>query len=306
MRLTAAVQGYRLACEGANRSTDTLDWYRQKLQVFEEFCRKEKLTQVEDITAAHVNTFSIALRKRQWHGKPLSDYTVHGYIQVVKGFLGWASREELVDERTVRRIGLPHVEQRVIRPFEEHHINLLYGVAETHYNIPCRHRDRAIIALLTDTGIRAAELCSLTLDCCDTGRQPYIIVMGKGRKQRRLPLGKEPARLLHMYIHRWRPKTDHDRVFCGRGGNVLTEGGLAQIIYRLVREAGEEYFSTVRPSPHTFRHTYAHTFMKHGGDLLSLSRLLGHSNVQTTENYLRSFSSLDAHQPFSVFSTLRH
>lgn len=303
MKLTGAVSGYRLACQAANKSGRTLEWYEQKLRIFVEWATEEGIHTVEQVQPRHVQAFSMALRT--WT-PPLADYTVRGYVQTVKGFLSWAAGEDLIEDKVPRKISMPKVEEHLLQTLSVPQINLLYDAASTHRYPWARHRDRTIIAVLLDTGVRASELCGLTTTLCnESGREPCITIMGKGRRQRQLPIDSKTASLLHMYLNRWRPDVGHDFVFCGRDGVPLTRGGLHQIITRLEREAGEERFDGVRVSPHTFRHTFAFMYMKNGGEILRLSRLLGHRNVLTTENYLKQFGSLDARTGISVFSLMK-
>lgn len=306
MRVTAGVSSYRMDCEARNLAEDTLRWYEHKLALFVRWCEEAGVSMMEELTNSHIQAFSVWLRDRRGRtGELLTDYTVRGYVQVVKGWLAWAAQEEIVDARLGSRVTLPKVEKKLIRAFTKEQIAALYRACQTHRVKWSRYRDEAIVALLLETGLRADELCSLTVgNCLVTEREPSIIVSGKGRKQRILPVGKQTARLMHNYLTRWRPENEGDYVFVGGRSGQLTPDGLAQIIYRLTETAGTDLFVGVRYSPHTFRHTFAYNYMKQGGDVLRLSRLLGHSNLQTTENYLREFGSLDSRTGISIFDTM--
>src|SRR5260370_17961721 len=149
-----------------------------------------------------------------------------------------------------------------------------------------------MLAVLLDTGVRAAELCTLTLgDVTFTPDDAYLLVHGKGRKQREVPLGRTSRRLLHAYIHRVRPTVGEQHVFLAKGGGALTPNGLDQLLYRLRRRAGDGHFTGVRVSAHTFSHTYAVRSLEAGADIYKLSRLMGHSTVSTHAAYLTAFTT---------------
>ena len=154
-------------------------------------------------------------------------------------------------------------------------------------------RDKAILAVLLDTGIRAGELCGLMLDCVHiTAKEGYLKVMGKGRKEREVPLGIKSRRLLHEYLKRFRPAvTDEDHAFLGHQHEPLSVNALDQMLYRLGRRAK---IKGVRVSAHTWRHTFAINFLAQGGDVYVLSRLMGHESVQVTEVYLRAVQASQA------------
>jgi integrase/recombinase XerD len=142
---------------------------------------------------------------------------------------------------------------------------------------------------LADTGMRAAELTSLTLDAVHFEEDgAYLKLRGKGRKEREVPMGRLSRRLLHAYIHRSRPANTSTALFLAKSGSALTPGGLDQLLYRLRDRAG---VAGVRCSAHTFRHTHAVRSLEAGQDVYRLSRLMGHSTVSTTEGYLKAFSA---------------
>lgn len=135
-----------------------------------------------------------------------------------------------------------------------------------------------------------------------TTEDAYLVVNGKGRKQREVGLGKHSRQQLHRYIYRFRP---HDSglpdVFVTRDHKPLRPEALDRMLYKLRDRAGIE---GVRVSAHTFRHTYAVSYLKNGGDIYKLSRLLGHTSVVITENYLRAFEARDARRGLSVLDEM--
>jgi len=266
----------------------TRDWYEQKLGIFRDWAEQEHLAMGE-IRSVHVKRFTESLRTRAnpRTGASLSDHTVKGYIQVVKGFLTYCAKEE-VNKRV--EIEMPFVEDTPVEVFTKEHIRRLMAACGQENFTKLRVRDQAVLATLLDTGIRAAELCTLTLDRCFLNvPEPYIDVLGKGRKRREVGLSPSAKRYIHRYVTRFRTSDNSVyNVFIGRRGQPMTPYGLDQMLYRLRDWAG---ITGIRVSAHTFRHTFAVHYLLAGGDIYMLSRILGHGSVKTTEIYLRAVKS---------------
>lgn len=272
-------------------------WFQSRLNAFIEWAEYQGVTEIEDITAPLVRRYIEQRRTLPSKtGKPLSSHTLHGHVRALKDWLNWAVREDLLDEKVVKRIDLPKREQKVIPVFTSKQIDLLFAACERGETPEQIARDKAILAVLIDTGIRANELCTLTLDRVFFAEgEAWLLVNGKGRKQREVGLGKQARQLLHRYIHRYRrAPRDEKGVFIAKGEKPLTSFGLDQMLYRLRDKAGKEHFQGVRVSAHSFRHGYAVAYLQNGGDIYKLSRLMGHSSVQTSEGYLKAMKARDA------------
>ncbi len=157
--------------------------------------------------------------------------------------------------------------------------------------------------LLLDTGLRASELCSLTLDDVKLDDGYILVRQGKGQKWRTVgPLSKRTIRALRTYRNVWRPKQQPacDAFFISREHTGLSHNTLCELTTRLARRAGVPV-----GNPHAFRHSYARSQAEAGADVLAISRLLGHSSLLITQHYLQSFSSEQARrQVKSVVDTL--
>jgi site-specific recombinase XerD len=290
MHVHQAVEDYKYAITG--HTPRTQGWYVQKLDHFSAWCQ-EQCVELEELKPVHLRRYLDHLRSTPSArtGKPLSTYTIHGSAQVIKGFLHWCKRDELIEERTYTRIRdnveMPKVEHTVIETFSDEQIKRLLVACGREESPALQVRARAIISLLIDTGIRAQELCTLTMDNLHLSpNDSYIKVYGKGRREREVGLGPNARQAIHRYVTRFR-KNPYGLpwVFLGKSHQQMTNDGLDRLIYRLRDAAG---VVGVRCSAHTFRHTFAVNYLMHGGDIYSLSRLLGHSTVSTTEIYLKS------------------
>jgi site-specific recombinase XerD len=316
MKLIDAIKGYLLSRKVQGCTEKTLIWYRQKLLFFCEYIQNEQdVTTLNKITITHLRLFVDHMQQTKSgvnnphnHGSMdsnLSDLTVKGYVQVIKGFFSWCVSEEppLLRKNPAASLKLPKVGEYLIKTLEEHHVEDLLAVCDI--STPLGFRDHLILWLFLDTGIRLSELCTLTLDrvFIRLSSAPYIKVLGKGRKEREVGLHDTTAELLWKYIHMYRHPHDTSEqvVFINRYGKPLTPTGIGQIILDMKKRAGIE---GIRVSPHTLRHTFARTYLARGGDLGKLSRLMGHSKVSTTEHYLKDFNSRDARVDQSDFSLM--
>lgn len=281
--------------------------YRIRLKSFVAWCEEQGL-QLEALNARHIRTFVDAISQRKGiTGGPIKSSTVRLYALTVKIFLSWCAQEddfeESISPKMLARVQLPKEEQTVIETFTPEQLEALLRATEKQ---PFAIRDKAIVSVLIDTGVRAGELVGLTLSCVwlDT-EDSYIKVTGKGRKQREVPLGRTARIALRRYITRYRqkPKNKADQhVFLSRTCEPLTISGLEQIIEQLAEHAR---IRGVRCSPHTFRHTFACSYLLNGGDLYKLSRLLGHASLQISGRYLGAVKAKQARQGQSVLDHLK-
>jgi site-specific recombinase XerD len=292
MELAAAFTEFAYA---KDHTAESRRWYKCRLGAFMAWAQAQGVTDIEDVTAPIVRRYIEHRRTTPCKtGKPLDSHTLHGHTRAIRALLNWAAQEDLLDEKVAHRVSLPKREQKVLGLLEPAQVERLLQACEGSETPEYVARDKAIIAVLLDTGIRAAELCGLTLPHVTfTPDDAYLLVDGKGRKQREVSLGRTSRRLLHAYLYRHRPRmegtgTDAARVFLAKGGTALTPSGLDQLLYRLRDRSG---IAGVRCSAHTLRHTYAVRSIEAGVDIYRLSRLMGHSSVATTEGYLKAFTS---------------
>lgn len=307
MELKSALDAYFFSKELQPRSRE---WYAAKLTAFIAWCQEHTCTvhqnqtrQVEDLQTTHVreylNHLQVTPSSALNHvGTPPGTQTVHGYARAIRAWLNWCIGEDLVAERVTKRLEMPKREQNLIAIFTNEQIAELLAACKTRYTAEhyrwLAERDKTILAVLLDTGIRASELCDLTMDRVRLGQESsYIVVNGKGLKQREIGVGTRTRQQLHRYIYRFRPSAQVPYVFLTRQGTRLHSDGLSGILYQLKLFTG---IKGVRCTPHDFRHTFAYNYMQAGGDVLHLSRILGHTSLTVTAEYLRSFQSRDARQ----------
>ncbi len=147
---------------------------------------------------------------------------------------------------------------------------------------PTSRRDRAILELLYSTGIRVSEL--VALDWRDIDRHAEVVrVLGKGRKERVVPVGDTALAAIADYRSRWPAsrRRDQDAVFLNARGTRLTTRSVARIVERWVAKAS----TRMHASPHAFRHSFATHLLHAGADLRAIQELLGHATLSTTQRY---------------------
>lgn len=289
-KLAPTVTHYLTYLDTLNRSTRTRAWYRQKLEVLLPLLAEAGATDADSLTMRVIREAIGAVQRRG-----VSARTVCGYVQVLKSWVHYlGEEEELVSPVLYKRIQLPKVPQRLIKAPDDETIAALFAATKWHRAPWMTARDQAILHVLLDTGVRASELCGLTMRGLrlDTPSDPHLIVIGKGDKERGVgPLSYATIRSLRRYL-RVRRETSCDRVFVNRLGQPLTIYGLDRLLYRLRDQAGLAGEAEVRA--HVFRHRFALDKLRAGWDIKRISLLLGHASVTTTEVYLRDFQQAEA------------
>ncbi len=216
MRLPDAIDAFVLT-KATSVSEKTLGWYEQKLTHFAGWAKYQSppVLRMEDVTVHVVRRYLDAAKRSATGqgGKPLSSYTMHGYAECVKMLLYRAVREEVVPDKFSKRLEMPKVAKKVVQTFSPHEISVMLDVCEQQPYPALVWRDKATIAVLVDTGIRASELCGLTIERVSlTAHGGQLRVHGKGDKQQDVPLRSKEARvLLHRYVTRYRERLDTEQ-----------------------------------------------------------------------------------------------
>jgi site-specific recombinase XerD len=250
------------AAEGA--SPRTVEWYQMILvRAVRRFGERRP---VDAIPAAELRAWLLELRTT------LAPESIAGYVRGLKAFGNWCATEELAGAGGFRALRRPKVPHRLIAPFSDPELRSLLAVAS--------ERERALSLVLLDTGLRLSELASLRVG--DIRPDGTLHVMGKGAKERIVPIGATARRALVRYLATRQPVKAGDPLFCGRWGRALTARGIQLAIARLGRRAAV----VTRCSPHTFRHTFARGYLVNGGDVFSLQQILGHTTLDMVRRYV--------------------
>jgi len=296
--LARTIDDYLQDHEGGNSSRKTLEWHHTALGLLQTFLQEERgITLVAEVDASDISAWFAYLRKASGkHGRPRAERTIQTYARSVRAFFHWLVRREIIERNPFDRVVFPRVGKPLIQTIEpEEFEQLLLACAPPGESGPMADRaavrNRAILWLLYDTGIRVSELCGLRLGDFDR-RHGLITVRGKGSKERRVALGANCLRNLLYYLDRHRPNEEElaewgsageDHVFLAETRTPLTKNGVEMLFSRIRKRAG---ITDKRISPHILRHTFAVRYLVLGNDPFSLQELLGHEDMTTVKNYM--------------------
>ncbi|MFC2069054.1 tyrosine-type recombinase/integrase [Chloroflexota bacterium] len=212
-------------------------------------------------------------------GEKLSPHSVASYARSIRSFWAWLKREGFIEHNPFKRVKVPKAPRKIVNTFSVEQVNSLLKV------IPVKHhsgyRDYAIVITLYGTGLRSSELTGLKLEDVDLG-SGQIRVMGKGGKQRSVYMSATVFKVLFKYRHNWRPKVKSEYLFIHENGQPINRYYLAHRLHAYGKKAK---IKGIRCSPHTFRHSFAVGYLRSGGDVFTLQRILGHSTLEMTRHY---------------------
>jgi integrase/recombinase XerC len=260
---------YLAAERGA--SVHTLRGYAADLAELKGFLRTAK---VAGVTAADARTLRAYLA---WlHGRGLAKSSIARKLATVRSCFRFMARREIVDVNPARQLTSPRLPKRLPSVLPKDESKDLLDAPAT--DSESGRRDRALLELLYASGLRAAECCGLDLEDLDR-RHGTVRVMGKGSKERVLPVGEVALDALDAYLDR--RGGGHGPLFRNARGGRLTTRSVQSIVGRRARAAG----LARRVTPHTLRHTFATHLLGEGADLRLIQELLGHSRLSTTQRY---------------------
>jgi integrase/recombinase XerD len=208
--------------------------------------------------------------------------TIARRLSAVRSLFAYLNREGVTSIDPAAVVATPKLPSRLPRTVPTDLLSLLLDSPSP--DTAAGLRDRALLELLYATGARVSEVAGLDLGDLDLGGA-RVRVLGKGSKERDLPLHREAVARLHSYLRDGRPdlrpKAGEEAVFLNRGGGRLTDGGIRRMLKRHLDFLGEASGIT----PHTLRHTFATHLLEAGADLRSVQELLGHVALSTTQIY---------------------
>jgi len=291
LELTSLIDLYAATKQTEGRSPKTIGWYRNMLGRFERFVSNGHPARLSDLSIDDARAFVASLQSKtsryQDHPflKPkdggLSPHTIHGYVRSLKAFSSWLAEEGLTDTNIFSRLKRPKLPDSMIEILSDDELQQLFDCMNP--NRPYGARMYAMCLVLLDTGIRASELCTLSLE--NTYLDDDVLkVVGKGNKERMVPFGSTTKRALVRYVTVWRPEPLDDQtteLFLSIDRVPLTTGALRQAIKRVGKRAG-----IPRLHPHLFRHTFAVRYLMNGGDVMTLKLILGHTTLDVTQMYM--------------------
>ena len=260
-------------------SANTVSAYRRDLLKFDEFAKKRKLG-LEAVRSDDLVDFLSSLYRQK-----LESRTVARHLVTLRNFFRFAQAQELIAEDPSLHLESPKIRRSLPGYLRLEEVEKL--LARPDEKTPLGLRDRAMLEVLYSTGLRVSELISLRV--MDVDRATGCIrCIGKGDKERIVPIGKKALALVERYLRDARPKLVGKKqqpqaptLFINRRGGPLSRVGVWKILSAYGREAGLR----VALTPHMLRHSFATHLLERGADLRSVQLMLGHSDISTTQIY---------------------
>lgn len=258
-------------------SLNTLEAYSRDLNRYVGFMEGRGTSGIKSITSNDVIAFLGNLRNNG-----LTPNSVNRTLAALRGFYKYLIREKVLESNPIAHIELAKVWMRLPDTLSRNEMDQLLEQATV--ESPLGMRDRAMLELMYATGIRVSELISISMNSINW-QVGFLIVIGKGNKERIVPVGQSALNYITRYISEGRPKllkhTMTNVLFVNRSGRGLTRQGFWKIVKKYATKAGLEH----KVHPHTFRHSFATHLLEGGADLRSVQVMLGHTDISTTQIY---------------------
>ncbi len=256
---------------------NTLLAYRRDLEKYTAYLSQKKVKDSPQVRRAHVTDFMLDLKKHE-----MSATSICRNLAAVKMFHRFLVRENLAQDDPTALVDTPKLWKRIPSVLNQAEIEAMIAAASGR-GIQ-QIRDQAILEIFYGSGLRVSELSDLKTTSVnfDVG---FVRAVGKGSKERIIPLGTKAREALQKYLLRARPQLlknkTHDVLFLSRLGEKISRQSLWAVIKLYARRANIK-----KPiKPHTLRHTFATHLLEHGADLRSVQEMLGHADIATTQIY---------------------
>jgi integrase/recombinase XerD len=260
-------------------SPNTVAAYRRDMVKFDEFAKKRKLT-LQKVTRDVLVDFLASLYRQK-----LESRTVARHLVTLRNFFRFAQLQDLIPADPSLNLESPKIRRSLPGYLRLEEVELL--LSQPDEKTPLGLRDRAMLEVLYSTGLRVSELVGLRVMDLDIG-VGCVRCIGKGDKERIVPIGKKALTLVDRYLREGRPKLIGKgkqalatTLFINRRGSPISRVGVWKILSAYGRQAGLRVGST----PHMLRHSFATHLLERGADLRSVQLMLGHSDISTTQIY---------------------
>jgi integrase/recombinase XerD len=256
---------------------NTLDAYGRDLRRFLVVVQKKGFTDLRQVTPEAIIEYLVQIKD-----EGLSANSMNRSLAALRGFYKYLLQEKIIEQTPLANIELAKVWMRLPDTISKEEMNII--LAQPGVETSAAIRDTAMLELLYATGIRVSELIGLTMNSINW-QVGFLVVMGKGSKERIVPIGKTAYDCTRLYIEKARPqlmqKRTTDVLFLNRFGGKFTRQGFWKIVVRYASKSG----LGKKVHPHTFRHSFASHLLEGGADLRTVQVMLGHADISTTQIY---------------------
>lgn len=278
------------------KSPRTIGWYSRVISYLADYLKQQGHKAIlGEVNITVVREYILYLQtKTRWSEHPcfprpignLAPISVQTYVRGLRAFFNWLYKEGYTAENLLANLRPPKAPSKLVEVLREDEILRILSCLDPNTASGCR--DTAIVVTMLDTGLRLSEIANLKMsdthvDLC------YVKVMGKGAKERIVPIGGVAQKGLLRYIHHFRPDEfggNGDSVFLSFDGRPLSTNAVRLILSRLGGRSGVK-----RLHPHLCRHTFATNYLINGGDVFSLQQILGHTSLEMVRRYVTLASS---------------
>ncbi|MBT3362136.1 MAG: tyrosine-type recombinase/integrase [Chloroflexi bacterium] len=294
MKMDILWRQYETSLIAENKSPETIRGYRESRRSFRDFLEARRLPDdISSLTSDIVREYIIYLKnKPKFENHPytpsqqatLSIETVRFRLRSLKAFSSWLYFEAITEENMLQKVKMPKAQLKLIEPLTEKEIQkIIKSIDRKSSN---GERNYAIFITALDTGIRISELAGITLSHLNLDGG-FIKVLGKGNKERIVPIGKHVRMALLYYIQKVRQApTECTYLFVTNNGQPISSNTLKLLFSRQKKRSG-----VTRLHAHLCRHTFAINYLLNGGDIFSLKAILGHSSLAMVSRYLHFTNS---------------
>ena len=275
MIIRDAIERYLQYLTVRHRSPLTVSTYRAVYDSFALFLEAEAVDEVCDITVHHVREWQMALVEADTAAS-----TMRKRLSALRSWFTYMRREGWVENDVMAKVSTPKMPQRLPIFFRENEVEHIYdaGIFDDSFE---GERDKLMLRILYETGIRRSELEHLTEDRVNLSDRS-IKVLGKGDKERIVPINDELAQTIATYLQHKHALGSYDsQLLVDDKGRAITNSK----IYTTVRKYMRPLSHADRVSPHVFRHTFATHMLNEGADIMAIKELLGHASLDATQIY---------------------
>lgn len=287
MLLSDLLEEFKFNCECRKLSPKTISNYQKQIQYLLNFLEQEyQVTNLEGVMPLHIRKFLLMMQK-----KGRKPQYVNDLLKAFKCFFKYLFEEEYTSTLLTEKIKNVKQPKVIIQTFTDDEVKrMINHFSGSDY---LSVRNKTILIMFFDTGIRLNELITLTENQIFSD---YLLILGKGDKERVVPkspyLGKQLFKYKMVKGGYFAYKTiQYENLFLSKNGKPLTHEGIEHMIKKIGKECNVS--EGTRCSPHTLRHTFAQMQLKNGLDIYSLARVMGHSNISITQRYLEGLKDRD-------------
>ena len=316
------VESFMQYCKQKGLAAKTMASYEQTLRLFVKYLHEQaQVEQTEQVKPEHIAAYIAYIQERGKYtvcavrggesynhprnrrdcGKHVSPVTINNYLRNMNAFFNWMKAENLIKTNPIKRTHFIKTERKALEYLSDADFKrLLQSIDCTTFS---GYRDSVIIQLLLDTGMRVGECLLVKVDYTDMNRRVIFLPadITKGKADRCVFFSDKMAKLLRRWLQYKDRYRDSEYLFCTNQGKPLQVSNFETNIRKYARRVGLKDIH-----PHVFRNNFAKRFLMNGGDIYTLSRILGHSSVTVTEKAYLDLDVDDLRAQYQSHSPLMH